>query len=613
MDHGSQRLRMMVVALLLCLLLPDLIPGGAALAQFTQSNQGQQAEPAKPETPAPAAVPVAEVSIRAQEVARQLGSFAKLAEPDPDLTKIREELSAFKDSLEARKQRPGFQKLEELGERRLEDLATEWKRYTESVKKRETSLLAKSEELEEQSRRLDEIGAIWLATRDTARAQRAPRAVTRQIGSTLEEIGGTKAMLEKRFREILALQELVAAELRVLKDDADRIDAQREERRQHLFVRDAPPLWEAIAAETDSSRVVAAVSSTWIRNVTTTVDYFLANLDRVLLHIVLGLVVLAFLLILRKQMHTLGLTPDEGTTSYSLRLLAYPGASALLVTIFLTFFLYPNRPVAVSDLALLLMLFPILRLSLGLVRGDVRIILAILALVYAIDLTQKILSAEAAASRLMVLLEAVIGLGICVWAYRPKSPFRTSHLKGARRIIHLILPFALLLLAGSLVANVVGSVTLARRLASGVVDSSTVAVALSVVAILFDGVLVASVRGWLGKISRSIRKHENVVTERLSSLAHLAAFILWSLATSRAFGLYEPLKQWADVALFEKWGLGTVQISVIDIVLFFGVLIGAFVLTRMVGVFLEEDVFGRIRLPRGVPGAVAMVVRYSLA
>ena len=92
MDHGSQRLRMMVVALLLCLLLPDLIPGGAALAQFTQSNQGQQAEPAKPETPAPAAVPVAEVSIRAQEVARQLGSFAKLAEPDPDLTKIREEL-----------------------------------------------------------------------------------------------------------------------------------------------------------------------------------------------------------------------------------------------------------------------------------------------------------------------------------------------------------------------------------------------------------------------------------------------------------------------------------------------------------------------------------------
>jgi hypothetical protein len=72
MDHGSHRLHLMVVALLLCLLLPDLIPGGAAPAQFTQSNQGQQAEPAKPETPAPAAIPVAEVSIRAQEVARRL-------------------------------------------------------------------------------------------------------------------------------------------------------------------------------------------------------------------------------------------------------------------------------------------------------------------------------------------------------------------------------------------------------------------------------------------------------------------------------------------------------------------------------------------------------------
>ena len=144
MDHGSHRLHLMVVALLLCMLLPIVVPGGAALAQFTQSNQGEQAEPAKPETPAPAAIPVAEVSIRAQEVAHRLESFAKLAEPDPDLAKIREDLGVFEDSLETRKQRPGFQELDELGERRLEDLATEWKRYTESVKKWESSLPSKT-------------------------------------------------------------------------------------------------------------------------------------------------------------------------------------------------------------------------------------------------------------------------------------------------------------------------------------------------------------------------------------------------------------------------------------------------------------------------------------
>ena len=613
MNHPDHRHRFMLVALMIALTIPFVGSYHAARAQSTQTNQGQQTQQAQPQPEAPQAIPVAEVSIRAQEVAHELESFATLAEPDPDLAKIREDLGVFKDSLKARKQRPGFQELEKLGERRLEDLATEWKRYTDGVTKWEESLLAKSEELNDHMRQMEELEAVWGVTRDTARAQRAPRAVTRQIGSTLEEIGGTKAMLGKRFREVLGLQELVATELRNLKEDADSIEAQREERRQRLFVRDAPPLWEAIAAETDSSRVVAAVSSTWFRNVTTTVDYFLANLDRVFWHIVLALIIFAFLLFLRKQVHNLGLTPDEGTTSYSLRLLAYPGASALLVTIFLTFFLYPNRPVAVSDLALLLMLFPILRLSLGLVRGDVRILLGILALVYATDLTQKILSADAAASRLIVLLEAAIGLGLCVWAYRPKSPFRTGHLKGGRRVIHLLLPIALLLLAGSLVANIVGSVALARRLASGVVDSSTVAVALTVVALLFDGVLVASVRGWLGNIFRAIRKYEHAVTERLSSLAHLAAFILWATATLRAFRLYEPLRQWADAALFEKWGLGTVQISAIDILLFFGVLIGAFVLTRLVGVFLEEDVFGRIRTPRGVPGAVAMVVRYTLA
>ena len=613
MPYRHLRLPLMLVALFLCLHLPVLETGRAGMAQTTQVNQGQQAEEVKPEPALPAAIPVAEVSVRSQEVARQLEPFAKMGEPDQDLAKIREDLSAFKDSLDLRKKDPDFAELEKLGERRLQDLAAEWKRYADGVAEWETSLLAKSEKLNEESQRLTRLEAVWGATRDTARSNRAPQAVTRQIGSTLKEIGSAKELLAKRFREILALQELVAAELRTLKEDADRIESQREEMLRRIFVRDAPPLWKAIAQETDSARVVGAVSSTWVRSVTATVLYFLANLERLVLHSILALLILALLLLLRRQGRAQGLASEEETTPYALRLLAYPGASALLLTIFLTFFLYPNRPVAVGDLALLLMLFPILRLSLALVRGHVRVLFGVLALLYAIDLTQKMLSADPAASRLIVLGEALIGMGLCVWVYRPGSPFRTSQVAGFRRAIRLVTPVALLFLVGSLIANIIGSVTLARRLASGVVDSSTVAVALAVVALLFDGVLVTSARGWLGKISRTIRNHERVVTQRLSALSHLAAFVLWAVASLRSFGLYDPLLQWADVALSEEWGFGTVQISVMQILLFFAVLVGAFVVTRVVSAMLEEDVFGRIRLPRGVPGAVAMVVRYTLA
>lgn len=610
MHHRPHRLCLTTIPLLLCLHLTALIPGYSAGAQTTEANQDQQAEPAPP---APGAIPVAEVSIRSQEVSRELESLALPEGPDPDLEEIREKLTRFKDSLDSRRSEPEFLELESVRERRLKDIATEWNRYAEAVGQRERELLEKSQDLNERQSRLDELEQVWSVTRDSARAQRAPPGVTTQIRSTLGDISGVKASLEKRFREILTVQGLLAAELRILRDDADRIDAQREELRRRLFVQDAPPLWEAIVAETDSSRVVGAVSSRWVTTVKTTVNFFLSNTDRLILHLVLGLVIFGLLLLLRKQAEAQGLTSREETAPYSHRLLSYPGASALLITVFLTLFLYPNRPIAVEDLILLLMLIPILRLSLVLVRGDIRILMGFLALLYAMDLTQKILAADLAVNRLIVLGEALIGVGVCVWLYRPQSPLREGHLAGFRKAIRLALPVALLFFAGSLVANVVGSVTLARRLVSGIVDSSTITIALAVVTLLLDGVMMASARGWLSKVSRVVRIHTQVFTQRMTSLFHLAALVLWAYAVLVSFGLYEPFSQWAGVALREEWGFGTVQISFIDIFLFFGVLIGAFVFTRLVGLTLEEEVFGRIRLPRGVPGAVAMVVRYSLA
>jgi small-conductance mechanosensitive channel len=61
-----------------------------------------------------------------------------------------------------------------------------------------------------------------------------------------------------------------------------------------------------------------------------------------------------------------------------------------------------------------------------------------------------------------------------------------------------------------------------------------------------------------------------------------------------------------------KLALGTIEIAVGAVFSFIIILVIVFVLARLVRIFLEMEVFPRLRLPRGVPGAISMMVRYTI-
>lgn len=61
-----------------------------------------------------------------------------------------------------------------------------------------------------------------------------------------------------------------------------------------------------------------------------------------------------------------------------------------------------------------------------------------------------------------------------------------------------------------------------------------------------------------------------------------------------------------------EWKVGSVTISFGGIIAFLLVILITSVVTKTLNYLLEEEVFPRVKLGRGVPGAISMVVRYSL-
>ncbi len=72
------------------------------------------------------------------------------------------------------------------------------------------------------------------------------------------------------------------------------------------------------------------------------------------------------------------------------------------------------------------------------------------------------------------------------------------------------------------------------------------------------------------------------------------------------------LRQWFVEALEHKWTVGTIEISVNAIFDFFVILVATFVIIRIIRAFLDLEIFPRLNLPKGLPAAISMMVRYVM-
>jgi potassium efflux system protein len=594
---------------------------GAALAlSFLSAGglYGQDAEPpeqkpAEAQPAPPQAIPLAQVAVQAQQASEIVDELKALTVPDPKLDTILVGLGALEDSLKFRRSQPEFQNLERLSQRSITDLNSRWKGYQAQVQDWETRLLEKSGEIADAVERLNQLSGIWSATADTARAARAPRVLQRQIQTALSVITRAHQELEGRFRRVLSLQEAVTSSALPLKDDIKRIDARRDELERQIFVVDAPPLWEALSQTEDSTGVVRSIRQSWSAAIEATASYLSLNTDRATLHLVISGLFFGLFLLLRRQVGAMAATePLPAPLPDALQLLRRPLAAALLVLVFLVRYFYPDAPVGLTDFFRIIVVIPFLILALFWFRSEMRAMVIALAVIYLLELTRQLIADDPGAARLLLLVQGVAGLAVITFGLRSGGVLRTAGAIPMANLVRRLTVVALVLLVGAIGANVMGSVSLARRLTTGVTMSAASAIFYGIIVLLADGALFFAVKAWMTRVSRLMRRFADLILRFAMRLLALAGLIAWILGALGAFDLRGIVVGGVEEAIATEWGIGSVQVSVGDMLLFAVLLAGSFVLARVLRLTLEEEFFSRVSLPRGFPGAIAMVVRYSV-
>ncbi len=561
--------------------------------------------------PEPAAIPVAEISRRAQETRDRLREIEAGLTPDGTLSGIEKRLRGALEDLRRDARDFELRMTGKLSAREILDLQQRWLRSKDVLDRWQDALVKRLRILERELESLQRLQDLWSGTLAKAPSQAVPAATVSLIRDTFESVRVTENRVLVRRGELLVLQDRIFEGLNRAAQVLDRLGKAQEEARRDLLSIDGPPLWKAFGpTERPGASVAREVADSWARAKADAMEFGDEFSERRYLQFGVFLSILAVLLVIRRRLRTR--EPARDDLAPAIRLLGRPLSAALLAALLLTSLLYPRAPLAVQNLIGILMLIPVLRLLPLVLRPRALGPLLALALLILLGQFAGLLPEDSAIYRIALLVTDLASALCLLWMLRTRVVTAAIEAPAWREFTRLLARVALALLAAAILSNLVGDITLAIALTRGVLTSAYAAVILFAANLLLDGLVRVTLASAPLQLLRAVRDYTAMLQRRVTTMLRLAAFAAWVLLTLDRFEILPAIAFALKVIWSAHATFGEVHVSIGDLLTFLLVLGGAVLIARLVQFVLEEEVVARFDLAPGLPTALTSSARYAI-
>ena len=176
---------------------------------------------------------------------------------------------------------------------------------------------------------------------------------------------------------------------------------------------------------------------------------------------------------------------------------------------------------------------------------------------------------------------------------------------GAARLV--LCAFGVALTAGAL-----GYMRLGRLLSAGILSSGALALTLYACFLAVNGLAGCALRVWPLQLLQMVQRHRDLLARRTGTVLRWVAAGAWAARTLDYMGLFQPALAGVAAVLAARFERGAVSLSLGDVAEFILVVWFAYLASAFVRFVLQEDVFPRIRLPRGMSYALSSLLNYII-
>jgi potassium efflux system protein len=448
----------------------------------------------------------------------------------------------------------------------------------------------------------------WAHAVDLARKANAPQTVLDRLQNTVATIDQTRPLVEQRRARVLVLQDAVTRALQTSDDALVRLaDARRDAIRRALSPQE-PPIWRRERAASDVPTFAVDIGA----KVETLRLYATAYRGRL---VACGLVILALMILFRRgARRAVGGVEDGSGAAPQDSIHRRPYAAAILVGLLITRPLRPNPPFEVQQVLLAVVIVAALRLLRPMLASHLMAgIYACCALLLA-SLASQLLEPKTGFEQMLLLVEMTMTAGVLFWGAAQFAETRTHGFGTpfSRKVGRSVARLLAMVCAVSAVAAAFGYLDLADFLGLGTFFALLLAFGLLAVRLAFhDGIAIGLARWPLARL-HSVALHRARVEQRARNVVDVGLALVWISIVLGRFQLLEPTRAALNAGLDARLQAGELDLPVGHVLAFVFVVVGVALTTRIAAALLEEDVYSRMTLPRGVPYALSTLTRYTL-
>jgi potassium efflux system protein len=214
--------------------------------------------------------------------------------------------------------------------------------------------------------------------------------------------------------------------------------------------------------------------------------------------------------------------------------------------------------------------------------------------------------------RILLLIMTIATLGWTFWLVKPGGPvFKLGEGRLLRSII-LIGRISLALLGIGILGNIFGYVSLATLITSAFLKSIYIGVALYTLLRIVEALLTLVMKTKIAQSLQMVRRHSSTIVSRVQIFFQFAAFLFWLYSILNYYTVFNPLWKFISSILNKKLGVGDLNISLGDVIAFILTIWISILISRFVRFILDEDVYPRLKLSRGVPATISLLINYSI-
>jgi small-conductance mechanosensitive channel len=551
-----------------------------------------------------------EVPKKIEEVTVYLNNLESIIVPASEIVKIETTYVDFDSSMIKLRSEADLEKLDEQFTRNLKDLRQRWGVKHQQILDWQKIIEERSTNLSEEKEKFENTEAIWKKTYDNAKKEKAPKDLLESIRNVQKQLSLKGKDLIKRSNTLLTYQSKIAEVNIELSNIVITLDDALNRRRTEVLTRDAPPLWAIVIESPDTVSLTNQVEDIWDLYKRSVSNFIETESNKLIYDLLLFL--LFFLFVYGLKYFSRSIKTEDDAVKFAIKLLDRPIAVSLLIFLIFSSLLYTDAPDVLKSFFKMVMLIPLLRVLVHIINPILKPPLYGLAILYVLNQFQQIAVTDSFLGRLILLFLTVLAIAGLIWIIRSKV-FEKSF--GGKKTLRYVLfgnKVALTLISFALFGNILGYVSLADLLVSGTLNSIYIAILLFTAVAVLNALIILFLKTKPAQKLRVVQfQHEKIqLTGR--KIIRLAAIILWLAVVLNSYNIYDPVLTWLSETLNRKWEIGSFSMTLVNILVFIVSIWMAVIISRTVRFFLEGDILPRLKLPRGVPGAISSLTSYSI-